>query len=48
MAHSVGDIYNYREAAPDLATSGQPREDQLAAIANAGYDVVYTMTHVTR
>ncbi len=43
MANSVSEIYNYREAAPDLATSGQPREDQLAAIANAGYDVVINL-----
>jgi protein tyrosine phosphatase (PTP) superfamily phosphohydrolase (DUF442 family) len=43
MATSVGEIYNYREVAPDLATSGQPREDQLAAIAEAGYDVVINL-----
>jgi protein tyrosine phosphatase (PTP) superfamily phosphohydrolase (DUF442 family) len=43
MANSVGDIYNYREAAPDLATSGQPREDQLAAIAESGFDVVINL-----
>jgi len=43
MANSVSEIYNYREAAPDLATSGQPREDQLAAIAEAGYDVVINL-----
>jgi protein tyrosine phosphatase (PTP) superfamily phosphohydrolase (DUF442 family) len=43
MTNSVGEIYNYREAAPDLATSGQPREDQLAAIAEAGYDVIINL-----
>ena len=43
MANSVGEIYNYRAAGPDLATSGQPREDQLAAIAEAGYDVVINL-----
>jgi hypothetical protein len=47
MATSVGEIYNYREVAPDLATSGQPREDQLAAIAEAGYDVVIIENYVT-
>jgi protein tyrosine phosphatase (PTP) superfamily phosphohydrolase (DUF442 family) len=36
-------IYHYREAGPDLATSGQPREDQLAAIATAGYDVIINL-----
>ena len=39
----VSEIYNYRAAAPDLATSGQPREEQLAAIAEAGYDVVINL-----
>ena len=43
MANSVGEIYNYRCAAADLATSGQPREDQLTAIAEAGYDVVINL-----
>ena len=43
MANSVGDIYNYREAAPDLATSGQPREEQLAGIADAGFEVIVNL-----
>jgi len=33
-------IYNYRQIAPILATSGQPDEQELAAIAAAGYEVV--------
>lgn len=36
-------IYRYRQAAPSLATSGQPREDQFAAIAAAGYEVVINL-----
>ena len=40
---TISDIHNYRQAAPDLATSGQPREDQLAAIAAAGYDLVINL-----
>ena len=43
MSTSVADIFNYRQAAPDLATSGQPREDQLRAIANAGYEVIVNL-----
>ena len=43
MPISVTDIYNYREAGPDLATSGQPREDELAAIALAGYEVIINL-----
>jgi protein tyrosine phosphatase (PTP) superfamily phosphohydrolase (DUF442 family) len=40
---SVSDIYQYKQAAPDLATSGQPREEQLAAIAADGYEVVVNL-----
>ena len=43
MTTSVGDIYNYRQATPMLATSGQPREDELQAIAKAGYDVIVNL-----
>jgi uncharacterized protein (TIGR01244 family) len=37
------DIYNYRQVTPDLATSGQPDESELAAIAAAGYTVVINL-----
>ena len=40
---ALSDIHNYRQAAPDLATSGQPSEDQLAAIAAAGYEVLINL-----
>jgi protein tyrosine phosphatase (PTP) superfamily phosphohydrolase (DUF442 family) len=43
VPHSANDIYNFRQATPDLATSGQPAEDQLAAIAEAGYEVVINL-----
>jgi protein tyrosine phosphatase (PTP) superfamily phosphohydrolase (DUF442 family) len=36
-------IYNYRSCAPDLATSGQPDENELAAIAAAGYALVINL-----
>lgn len=36
-------VYRYRLAAPGLATSGQPREDEIAAIAAAGYEVVINL-----
>lgn len=36
-------IYNYRQVAPQLATSGQPDEAELAAIAAAGYTVVINL-----
>ena len=43
MPGSVDGIYNYRQAAPDLATSGQPREGQLRAIADAGDEVIVNL-----
>ena len=39
----INDIYNFRQAAPELATSGQPNESQLADIAAAGYEVVINL-----
>ena len=39
----VSDVLNYRQAAPDLATSGQPREDQLAEIAAAEYVLIINL-----
>lgn len=43
MAATIEDIYNYRRAGERLATSGQPNEDELAAIARAGYEVVINL-----
>lgn len=43
MVARFAEIYQYRQATPDLATSGQPREEQLADIAAAGYDVVINL-----
>ena len=40
---TISDIHNYRQATPDIATSGQPREDQLVVIAAAGYEVVINL-----
>jgi protein tyrosine phosphatase (PTP) superfamily phosphohydrolase (DUF442 family) len=40
---SVESIRNYHQAAPNLGTSGQPSEDQLCAIAAAGYEVVVNL-----
>ncbi|MHB8310658.1 MAG: protein tyrosine phosphatase family protein [Metallibacterium sp.] len=36
-------ICNMRQLAPDLATSGQPDADELAAIAAAGYRLVINL-----
>jgi protein tyrosine phosphatase (PTP) superfamily phosphohydrolase (DUF442 family) len=36
-------IYNYRSCAPDLDTSGQPDEDELATIAAAGFDLIINL-----
>jgi protein tyrosine phosphatase (PTP) superfamily phosphohydrolase (DUF442 family) len=42
----LGDIHNFRQVSPDLASSGQPREDQLVAIAAAGYDVIVNLAPI--
>jgi protein tyrosine phosphatase (PTP) superfamily phosphohydrolase (DUF442 family) len=39
----INDIYNYRQIDARLATSGQPDEQELAAIAAAGYTVVINL-----
>ena len=36
-------IYQFRQATPDMATSGQPNEEQLKSIAEAGYQVVINL-----
>ncbi len=33
-------IYNFRWRAPNLATAGQPLEEELRAVADAGFEVV--------
>ena len=40
MALALSDIYNFRLVGPSLATSGQPDEEELEAIASAGYQVI--------
>jgi protein tyrosine phosphatase (PTP) superfamily phosphohydrolase (DUF442 family) len=43
MSAAIEDIYNYRQADARLATSGQPSEEELAAIARAGYTVIVNL-----
>jgi len=40
---AIADIYNYRRVDDRLATSGQPDEEELAAIARAGFRVVINL-----
>jgi protein tyrosine phosphatase (PTP) superfamily phosphohydrolase (DUF442 family) len=40
---AVAAIYNYRPIDARLATSGQPNEEQLAAIAAEGYEVIINL-----
>jgi uncharacterized protein (TIGR01244 family) len=42
-AQTTSDIYNFRQVSPNLASSGQPREHQLRAIAEAGYNVIINL-----
>lgn len=43
LPSTIDDIRNYRAVSPQLATSGQPDEAQLAAIAAAGFEVVINL-----
>ena len=43
MTDPLEAIYNYRRASPRLATSGQPTEAELAAIAAAGFELVINL-----
>lgn len=43
MAGVLEHIYNFRWRAPDLATGGQPLEDELHAAAQAGFEVIINL-----
>ncbi len=43
QAAMLEDIYNYFELSPQIGTSGQPSEAQLAEIAAAGYQAVINL-----
>ena len=43
MHATIHDIYNFRQADERLATSGQPGEEELAAIAASGYAVIINL-----
>jgi protein tyrosine phosphatase (PTP) superfamily phosphohydrolase (DUF442 family) len=50
MASSqLSDIYNFLQISDDLGTAGQPTAEQLAAVKDAGYEVVINLaTGTTR
>ena len=39
----LDDIFNFLVIAPNLTTSGQPTEDELRALADAGYEVIINL-----
>ncbi len=43
MKDELRAIKNFRQASPELATSGQPRSEHFGAIADAGYNVVINL-----
>lgn len=43
MASALEQIYHFRWRAPDLATGGQPLEEELCAVADAGFEVVINL-----
>lgn len=42
-AAALEQIYNFRWRAPDLVTAGQPLEEELRAVAEAGFEVVINL-----
>src|SRR5262245_8847217 len=42
-APPLSDIYNFLTISDDLGTAGQPTAEQLAAVKEAGYDVVINL-----
>ena len=42
-APQLSDIYNFLTISDDLGTAGQPTAEQLAAVKEAGYDVVINL-----
>lgn len=42
-AGALEEIYNFRWRAPDLATGGQPLEEELQVVADAGFEVVINL-----
>ena len=43
MSDSFAHLRNFRQLTPTFATSGQPKEEDLKAIADAGYEVVINL-----
>ncbi len=43
MSADFSNIYNYRQASPLVATSGQPKAERFKEIAAAGYEVVINL-----
>ncbi len=43
MSDDITSIHAYRQASPDISTSGQPRDQHFAAIAAAGYTTVVNL-----
>ena len=41
--NALKEIYNYRRLTDAIATAGQPTEQELAAVARAGFDVVINL-----
>jgi len=40
---ALQEIYNYRRLTNDIATAGQPTEEELEAVAQAGFEVVINL-----
>jgi len=43
-AQSIEEIYNYKKACDHIITGGQPSEEQLRAVADAGFEVIINLS----
>jgi protein tyrosine phosphatase (PTP) superfamily phosphohydrolase (DUF442 family) len=47
MSDSIQSIFNFLQLSENIATGGQPREEQIQAIAMAGFELVVNLALVT-
>ena len=47
MSSTIQSIYNFRAISDQIATSGQPTENEIQAIAQAGFEVVINLALTT-
>ena len=43
MGNELGNIFNFLQLTPSIATAGQPTEQQLSIIREAGYKIIINL-----